>query len=950
MNKRIHYSVLVLILVGLFSGRGLAWNPDAHENLIVFGADGEVVASYHLNDRTTAVTQTGVSDYDVDTETYTVPVTNAPTTATVDLSVEGAVALVPNALSGTHPAPDSGLPDVSIFGFDDALLEAGNSLSSGISCSPSGGTYDQTLAVTITASPVARRVEYRLDGGAWVSGNNSETVYLYKTTTLTLRVKDTLQEKTVTFTIERPEGEDALKADTDNDGFPDCWEIAQDLDPLSNDRNTDTDGDGFSDVDEILRGTDPGLDTDSPVDTDGDGWSDFDENLRGTSPTEAMDTPVALGLYEPERLLSGTFYLDDAQITAIPMMDFSVRNLASVTVFEGTSDGAGAYGAPDPIRLRAGDPLTIRGAGAVHDNFTVKRYIPLLKDLAPDDIIDETWTTPEEWQALFIAYLTSHLVITESGCDITPEHIQPLALLERELEIYQGLAENLFILLGTVSHAPYAGTMTDFNLLLADKGQNMNDHITDLELMLDEAQACYGLKDQIAVLFTTVTGTDTQTLEKQIGTLLQNEHGHYLASLMLTSTYGDIVAGGDVLCEAISPDSDSDGDGITNGDELDLGTDPNDADTDDDTIPDGMDNCPLTVNTDQADGDSDGIGDECDDDRDGDGVSNDDEVAQGLDPDNADSDGDGTGDYDEWVFLTTPPEQPTITYPTDGATDVASTLTITASDFVDLPGDTHASTLWQISLDPDFVDTHDLVYERDTDDPATLTEITVPAHILTHGTGYAVRVLFRDGSLLESDWSAAVSFTVIMSMADGDADGIPDDQEVDITADTDDDGVADQDQPEEIKCVNVLVDATIDMCFKRHLNVAYIDTVESVDPETIADTVNRPADLPAGLAAARIITEVPGDAAEVLVVFSEPLTAGTRWYRYDETTGWTDYTGQSEGPDDNTLTLELTDGGLGDSDGVVNGVIVTLGGIDLSLSPESGDNGGGCFIHNLTSD
>jgi hypothetical protein len=45
-------------------------------------------------------------------------------------------------------------------------------------------------------------------------------------------------------------------------------------------------------------------------------------------------------------------------------------------------------------------------------------------------------------------------------------------------------------------------------------------------------------------------------------------------------------------------------------------------DADSDTIPDAVDNCPNTANTDQADLDDDGLGDLCDDDFDGDGIPN----------------------------------------------------------------------------------------------------------------------------------------------------------------------------------------------------------------------------------------------------------------------------------------------------------------------------------------
>ena len=91
---------------------------------------------------------------------------------------------------------------------------------------------------------------------------------------------------------------------------------------------------------------------------------------------------------------------------------------------------------------------------------------------------------------------------------------------------------------------------------------------------------------------------------------------------------------------------DCDNDGLTNDEEVLAGTDPDNPDSDGDGIDDGQE--VLVDNTDPLD-DCDAIGgtplgtSDCDDD----GLSNDDEVLAGTDPDNPDSDGDGIDDGQE---------------------------------------------------------------------------------------------------------------------------------------------------------------------------------------------------------------------------------------------------------------------------------------------------------------
>jgi len=92
-------------------------------------------------------------------------------------------------------------------------------------------------------------------------------------------------------------------------------------------------------------------------------------------------------------------------------------------------------------------------------------------------------------------------------------------------------------------------------------------------------------------------------------------------------------------------DEDDDGDDLPDEAELELGTDPLDPDHDDDEVLDGSDNCPLRVNTEQQDADGDEVGDACDPDRDGDDAPNEEDNCPDVANEDQDNvDGDEAGD------------------------------------------------------------------------------------------------------------------------------------------------------------------------------------------------------------------------------------------------------------------------------------------------------------------
>lgn len=98
-----------------------------------------------------------------------------------------------------------------------------------------------------------------------------------------------------------------------------------------------------------------------------------------------------------------------------------------------------------------------------------------------------------------------------------------------------------------------------------------------------------------------------------------------------------------IVAHFIVDNPDLDGDGITNDNEVVLGTDPNNPDTDGDGVPDGTEVNngsdplnPCSPNSNVANCDSDG-----------DGISNPDEAVLGTNPNNPDTDGDGIPDGTE---------------------------------------------------------------------------------------------------------------------------------------------------------------------------------------------------------------------------------------------------------------------------------------------------------------
>ena len=356
------------------------------------------------------------------------------------------------------------------------------------------------------------------------------------------------------------------------------------------------------------------------------------------------------------------------------------------------------------------------------------------------------------------------------------------------------------------------------------------------------------------------------------------------------------------------------------------------------------------------DTDGDGTGNNADLDDDNDGMPDAWETQYGLNPliDDAsgDLDGDGVSNLNEYSAGTNPtntvPNQPVLSLPTDEESDVSLTPELQTSVFSDPDsGDIHLKTQWQISLNDSF---SSLVF--DVTSNAHLTSLILPELLLNINTTYYWRVRFFDNHDEASQWSAPYAFTTLVeSVDDTDANGIPDDQEVDDTIDLDGDGTSDIYQ-NDIKCINAVAQDA-QMCVKISTNVTSIESIKSIDPYDISETGNRPDEMPFDTISFKIRVENAGDTASVIVYLSGEAPNGSRWYKYDVINGWQDYSDHAIFSEDRkSVTLELKDGGFGDADGTENGIIIDPSGPGTtSLNPASttsysagSGSGGGCFI------
>ncbi len=386
------------------------------------------------------------------------------------------------------------------------------------------------------------------------------------------------------------------------------------------------------------------------------------------------------------------------------------------------------------------------------------------------------------------------------------------------------------------------------------------------------------------------------------------------------------------------------------------------VDSDGDGIDDVSDAFPNDP-SEWSDPDADGIGDNADTDDDGDGLPDAWEVLYGLDPlsDDADHDldNDGVSNMEEYLADSDPsqapanfsPEKPRHLAPYDAEGSVGLSPTLATEPFADPDNDGHARSCYQISTVEDDFTT--LVYEKISS--VHLTSLSIPDMVLDPDTEYRWRVRFYDSRNGMSEWSDPTSFATIAYGEAGDVNGngILDIQEIDGYLDLDQDGNNDAQQ-------DGMLAVYSDDAFNPYVAIKRVDTntqlvsIEAISAEglSLSSNHNQPEFL-TGIINFKLYLSEGVTETSVVVYFSQPAPSNARWYKYDPDQGWSVYSDVEFSSDRRSLTLRLEDGGIGDMDGVQNGVIVDPAGLgystqvsdDASGSTSSGSGGGGgCFI------
>lgn len=473
-------------------------------------------------------------------------------------------------------------------------------------------------------------------------------------------------------------GASPFKADTDGDGMPDAWEVRYGLNPnYRYDASTSKDGDGLSNLKEYQLGSSPLLN-----DTDGDGLSDYVENSNGTSPV-LVDTDGD-GLDDKDEYQRGTSGVN-ADSDRDGLLDgwevkwsFNPRNSGSG---DGNSDTDGdgltnieeqSLGTNPRAKDTDGDGLDDgEEVGCYRTRYATENdwasasngWTPIMLDVDAESKIhgfslydnnsltiggETIWDVYCQWNGILLVGSDFHYqddVITTEPTSLDGYFLSDAALLiapywTQSLEDAQEPTICAFKS-GSNGNIKYAIQYHDLNA----GGTNA----VSFQATLIFTNGVYKATEIIYGEETTdgVYGYDASigVQDRVKGTKTNIGFNQYMP--VYSYRVQQIIQGSGT--DPLNAVADSDGDGLPDELEVQIGTNPRQPDTDGDGMHDGWEyknDFNPCVNNDDESVDSD-VTNDSDYDADGDGLSNKDEADYGTNPRNDDSDGDGVADGKE---------------------------------------------------------------------------------------------------------------------------------------------------------------------------------------------------------------------------------------------------------------------------------------------------------------
>ncbi|PVZ66760.1 carboxypeptidase regulatory-like domain-containing protein [Pelagibaculum spongiae] len=455
-------------------------------------------------------------------------------------------------------------------------------------------------------------------------------------------------------------GTNPLQADTDDDGLLDSEEATYQTNPLK----ADTDEDGLLDGDEVNQyGTDPVL-----SDTDADGLTDQEELLDYSTDPKNNDSDgdtifdgqeISAGL-DPKNALDAIQDVDNDGLTALEEIAFGTDIFDGDSDSDGEKDGFEIENGTDPNNSGSRSTVFLshsfydlnsvswrinRTSIASNNSFREGLSLYINGGLFYDDdglaqkvgdrqfiLVDNRWDVSVN-RSLYFSPDYSFIRLMESFKNTSKESKTYNVRLHSSLFTTPAVA--------STSSGDLDVNANDYSVLLDDEGSS-SKAIGFLWGDTGSSQsadiASYSGNELQSEYEITLEPNETKVLMHFV--TVSNDRDEAALVLQNITSLPDYALSetGALLDDVFNFDLDSDSDGLSNFREKVAGTDPQNVDSDDDTLSDKFE---VDYGLNPLDAD------DLTSDEDGDGLSLEQEFALGTNPRAIDTDNDGLSDYDE---------------------------------------------------------------------------------------------------------------------------------------------------------------------------------------------------------------------------------------------------------------------------------------------------------------